>query len=333
MNPKVSVIIPTYNRASLLIGAVESALSQTFSDLEVVLIDDGSTDQTANILERFLAGRVEDRGRVRYFWQENGGQSVAFNRGMELAAGEWLAFLASDDRWLPEKLTLQLEVLRQLGPRCDACITDAIYMNNVALTKTAFEHVGSPYPGSFGMITDPLRRVAGGWHGMYVQTLIVRKKVLGEVGGFDPNLHLSEDLDFLFRLSARANIGYVSKPLVEIDRTPNRTDGMIERFQDEPFRLQHYQHLYEKWLDEDRTLRLGVGELIRRQLQEIHAKWASWYLLSGDYQKARQAMRSAVRYDVTARSVCKWLLTTLTPKLAKRIVVKRRESAPDLVFG
>ncbi|HZR63533.1 MAG TPA: glycosyltransferase family A protein [Terriglobales bacterium] len=331
--PKVSVIIPTYNRAGLLTGAVESVLGQTFSDLELIVIDDGSTDQTAALLERLLAGRPNDKERVRYIWQENRGQTVATNRAIDKATGEWIAFLDSDDRWLPDKLTLQFQAIHQMGSRCKACITDAVYLHNPALTKTAFEHVGSPYSGTCGMIINSLQQVVSGWHGMYVQTLIVHKTLLPDIGGFDPTLHLGYDLDFFFRLSARTNICYVNRPLVEIDRTLNRPDGFIERLQDEEFRLKHYQHLYEKWLDEDRRLQLGVANLIRRQLQEVHTKWASWYLLSGDNHSARKAMWSAVRYNVTGRSACKWLLTTLTPKLARRIVVKRREVAPDLVFG
>ncbi len=331
--PKVSVIIPTYNREVLLMGAVESVLRQTFLDLEVIVVDDGSTDETPQALERFLAERANDRLRVKYLWQENRGQTVATNKAMEVAAGEWIAFLDSDDRWLPEKLALQFEALNRVDSRCAACITDVRYTNNPALTKSAFEHVGSPYPGDFGIMVDPLRRVVGGWHGLYVQALIVRKEILATVGEFDPSLRLSYDLDFLFRLAAFTDICYVNKPLVEIDRTPNRPDGLIERFQDEKFRLGHYQHLYEKWLNEDRKSKLGVGKHICTQLQSIHAKWASFYLLTGDNRKARKAMWSSVRYNLTGRMVCKFLLTAMVPRLAKRIVVKRRQDASELVFG
>jgi hypothetical protein len=193
--------------------------------------------------------------------------------------------------------------------------------------------VGSPYPGEFGIMMDPLRRVVGGWHGLYVQALLVRKEILASVGDFDPNLRLSYDLDFFFRLSVHSNICYVNKPLMEIDRTPNRPDGLIEQFQDEKFRLGNYQHLYEKWLEEDRKSNLGVHKLICSQLQDTHAKWASFYLLTGNNRGARQAMWSSVRYNVTTKIMCKFLLTALAPRMARRIVVNRRKNAPELVFG
>ena len=102
--PRVSVIIPTYNRAALVCKAIDSVLEQTFSDYEILVIDDGSTDGT----ESAVAGYGQ---RVRYFWQENRGMSAARNRGIDLARGEYLALLDSDDLWMPFKLELMVAVL------------------------------------------------------------------------------------------------------------------------------------------------------------------------------------------------------------------------------
>lgn len=103
---KVSVIIPTYNRAHLVSEAIKSVMDQDIKDcdLEIIVVDDGSTDETHQIVSAF-------GGNVRYFYQENKGVGAARNRGIKEATGEWLAFLDSDDRWLPDKLSLQFKVL------------------------------------------------------------------------------------------------------------------------------------------------------------------------------------------------------------------------------
>src|SRR5271156_960674 len=105
MKPKVSVIIPTYNRADKVGKTIESALAQTFTDLEVIVIDDGSSDDTGRVLSEVFGDRI------RYFAQTNQGASIARNNGIEAARGEWIAFLDSDDLWEKDKLELQLQAL------------------------------------------------------------------------------------------------------------------------------------------------------------------------------------------------------------------------------
>lgn len=100
--PRVSVIIPTYNRREYVQEAIDSALAQTFTDYEIIVIDDGSTDGTSEALQARYGNRIH------YEWQENQGESVARNRGIELARGEYIAFLDSDDLWHPEKLAKQI---------------------------------------------------------------------------------------------------------------------------------------------------------------------------------------------------------------------------------
>jgi teichuronic acid biosynthesis glycosyltransferase TuaG len=104
--PKVSVIITTYNRANLIREAVESVINQTFTDWELFIIDDGSTDNTANVVSEFLRD-----ARIKYFMKENGGVSSALNWGLKLSTGKYIAFLDSDDKWLPEKLESQVKSL------------------------------------------------------------------------------------------------------------------------------------------------------------------------------------------------------------------------------
>src|SRR5215470_7379907 len=107
MNPKVSVVIPTYNRAAKVQKGIRSALAQTFSDLEVIVVDDGSADDTGKVLAEAFGDRI------RYCYQSNQGASAARNKGITEARGEWIAFLDSDDEWEHDKLEWQFQALQQ----------------------------------------------------------------------------------------------------------------------------------------------------------------------------------------------------------------------------
>ena len=138
MNPRISVVIPTYNRADKVLKSIESVLTQTVADLEVIVVDDGSSDDT----ERILAHTFRDR--IRYYAQANQGASVARNKGIEEARGEWIAFLDSDDLWERDKIEWQLKALEQFGPECAACYTDTRLFNHTE-TRTLFQMAEESY--------------------------------------------------------------------------------------------------------------------------------------------------------------------------------------------
>ena len=122
--PKVSVIIPSYNRARQLKATLSSVFAQTLPPFEVFLVDDGSTDDTAEVLTAFKREFADWGHRLRNIHQENQGKSVALNRGLQDAGGDWIAFNDSDDLWHKEKLSLQFDALRQF-PDCGGCFSDA----------------------------------------------------------------------------------------------------------------------------------------------------------------------------------------------------------------
>src|ERR1700730_12131274 len=128
----VSIIIPTFNRSALVVNAIESALQQTHPNCEIIVVDDGSTDDTVEMLAPYL-------DRIRYFHQNNQGVAAALNKGIEAACGRWIAILASDDLWMPTKLESQFRAIAELGEEFGACFTDCSYVGNPALTLSAFE--------------------------------------------------------------------------------------------------------------------------------------------------------------------------------------------------
>ena len=122
----VSVIIPTYNRAKYITSAIDSVLSQTYNNIEIIVVDDGSNDSTREVLYRY-------GNKIRYVYQENLGVSAARNRGIELSKGEWIAFLDSDDVWFPKKLSVQMEHISE-RPEID------VHVTNVFISRENIEH-------------------------------------------------------------------------------------------------------------------------------------------------------------------------------------------------
>ncbi len=197
--PAVSVILPTYNRADTLPRAVKSVLAQTFGDYELLIIDDGSTDRTPSVVEQ-----LEDP-RIRYIrLARNRGVSAARNRGFSEARGEFIAFLDSDDEWLPRKLERQVDLLRQAPDSVGMAYSGAL---NV--------HPGgrrSEYLPRDGGDLLPVLLIHNVIHA--TPSVLLRRAVVHAVGDFDETLPAIEDYDYWLRVAKRSQIAVISEPLV-----------------------------------------------------------------------------------------------------------------------
>src|SRR3974377_187179 len=180
---RVSVIVPTYNRRGSLVFSVESVLNQTFPVLEVIVVDDGSTDGTAEEVERRTKQNLLWRDHVRYIYQTNQGQSAANNTGIAAAKGDWLGFNASDDLWLPTKLEMQFCALEKSGGEYGVCFSDAWFMNNPNMRSSVFERSGASQKQACGPFRDPPRLIAEGNHPIWMQTAIARADIVRKLGG------------------------------------------------------------------------------------------------------------------------------------------------------
>uniref|UniRef100_A0A7C3ZB38 Glycosyltransferase family 2 protein n=1 Tax=Desulfobacca acetoxidans TaxID=60893 RepID=A0A7C3ZB38_9BACT len=195
---RVSVIIPTYNRAAWVVEAVTSVLAQTYQDFELVVVDDGSTDTTPAALARF-------DGRIKVLRRETRrGVSAARNLGAAAAAGEWLAFLDSDDLWLPEKLARQVEYLRH-HPDLLICQTGETWIRNgvrvnppLACRKAAGD-----------LFLPSLRRCL-----VSPSAVMLTRRLFHDLGGFDETLPAAEDYDLWLRITWRHKVGLEPEPLV-----------------------------------------------------------------------------------------------------------------------
>jgi len=197
--PKVSVIIPTYNCARYVPEAVESVLHQTYQDYEVIVVDDGSTDNTEKVLQKY-------RDKIRYIKQKNSGVAAARNTGIREAHGEWVAFLDADDLWLPLKLKIQME-FSDRHPDVDFIYGDASSFNsNGVLTKSMFSE-RQPHEGN--VIKNLLSE-----NFIPILSVIARKKCFEKAGFFKEGMKYSEDYEMWLRVAKFFKFGYITEVVV-----------------------------------------------------------------------------------------------------------------------
>lgn len=199
---RVSVVIPTYNYAHYVTGAVESALAQTYPDREVIVVDDGSTDDTRDRLAPF-------EGRIRYVHQENRGLSAARNTGVRVARGALVAFLDSDDLWHPEKLAIQARYLDE-HPEVALVASEHLDVHTSAIGRVDWPRVDGSRPigahaVSFEDLVISSRFGACG--------VVARRWCFDEVGLFDETLRSAEDVDMWIRIASRFPVAKLESPL------------------------------------------------------------------------------------------------------------------------
>lgn len=324
--PLVSVVIPTYNRVRQVQAALMSVLAQTYPEFEAIVVDDGSTDGTEEAIQRLVREQGGHGKQIRYFLQANQGPSAARNRGIDQARGEWIAFLDSDDVWLPEKLEWQVRVIERFKGKCCACITDARLVDNLGMDTTAFRRSGMRYEEMLGMDAEAGGNLVRTRDPFWVSTLLVRTDVVKQVGRFDPQIGYAEDHDFFFRLSLATSFCYVNEPLSLIDRSKSPKGSICRPWDQVEVRLRGSQSMFEKWLKLDSKLPPIVRKTLVQNLRHVHSAWTNWYLEHERYAEARQAVSRAVKYELTPKLAIKWVLTQVAPSLARRTAPKMRVS-------
>ncbi len=203
----VSVIIPTFNREDTVSGAVASALNQTYRDLEVIVVDDGSTDGT-------MAALASVAGHITLIRQENAGPSAARNRGVAAAKGAIIAFLDSDDHWTKNKIERQVELMRRGGTEMCCCVCNATVMGVSGETVgNTFDFAGLGLDFDEGVWTNPQDVLASRFL-LFNQVVAIRREAFDRVGGFNEDLRLLEDYELSLRLSSFGTWGVIREPLV-----------------------------------------------------------------------------------------------------------------------
>ena len=226
--PLISVIIPTYNSAQYIIEAIESALNQTYKDYEIIVVDDGSTDNTRELLEPYIRKQV-----IQYVYQSNQGVAAARNRGIGISNGEFIAFLDADDILDKDSIRCRLNALHSYRDRADCLFGDCIFFYDDGIKRLEdkqtlwekrrfFEILPrttiSEENGEVMLLNSDLYRTLIRECYFRVQSLLMSRKAFMETGGFDETLGFHEDWDLFLRYSKLKNIVILKKPMAYIRR-------------------------------------------------------------------------------------------------------------------
>ena len=291
--PKVSVIIPTCNRAAYLRTAITSVLSQTFTDLGIVIVDDASQDNTSRVVKEFKAKPIQ---YIRH--DKNFGGSVARNTGIANSQSEYIAFLDDDDEWLPEKLELQVALLDQSSPK-----VGAIYAGYEKIMSATGESLGITLPTKRGdlsyelLLSNPL---AG------TSALLLRRACFEAVGLFDERLSSYQDYDLWIRISKNFHFDYVNKVL-----------------------YRYYVHGNKIWTN-PQALSDGLDVIVNKHCTKdlaVRKNFSSQFLsvgvmfcYRGDHEKGRKAYWRAIRlYPFEVRNYFNLFLSLMGAKNFNKI--------------
>jgi glycosyltransferase involved in cell wall biosynthesis len=207
----VSAIIPTYNRGYIVGKAIDSILNQTYDNIEVIVVDDGSTDNTLEKLKEY-------GDRIRVVSQTNSGPAAARNHGIAVSRGEIIAFLDSDDIWLPTKIERQVSLLESVPNSVPCCLCNGITTTPGA-KWSAFD-MGLFYPDCEEGLWLNVTEVLATRFILFCQLVAIRRDALERAGYFDPSLRFMEDYDLALRLSLEGPWGFIQEPLAAMNLIP-----------------------------------------------------------------------------------------------------------------
>ena len=262
---RVSVVIPTYNRSSQLVEAVDSVLAQTMPPSEVIIVDDGSIDETPDIFAKAAAP-------IKYLRILNSGVSAARNVGVRAATGDWISFLDSDDKWHPTKLERQFQCIERT--KASVCFTGCAVGSRVELDLQKIDpeirpgeerYYSKPYDLFVRHRTHPL-----------LPSLLVSREALNRTGLFDESLCAAEDTKLIYQLAFMYGLAYVNEALVTVCRkrsTPGLSDNMeprtAARRYDCSIRVlsEVYWRLLELDRDAARAVKKALGYFISRRAE------------------------------------------------------------------
>ena len=310
--PSVSVVIPTYNVAPLIAETLKSVFAQTFTDFEVIVVDDGSDD--AAELERALEPYRE---RVHYVRQENLGAGAARNRGVQEARGEFIAFLDSDDLWMPEYLEEQVRFLRADG--YDLAYADALLFGDSPIAgKTYMETAPSVGPVTFlSLVRNECNIITSG--------VVARRCVLVKVGLFNESLRNGQDFELWARLARNgARLAYQRKVLLRYRCREGSLSGDVMNRLTRETRV--YRYIADNY-DLTAAERAEVSRVLELQRGAVDLATAKLNLLEGQFDEARSAFERAhgILGGWKLRAVV--LMLRVAPRLLRRLALSRLRTA------
>jgi glycosyltransferase involved in cell wall biosynthesis len=280
-SPAISVVIATFNRAEYLPATIDSVLDQSFKDFELIVVDDGSTDDTRSVLERYGS-------RLKYLYQPNGGASAARNQGVRHAKAAWIAFQDSDDLSLPNHLASLFGHARKF-PACGMVFANGNYLSGTAQSRgkrTIIEAAKSRQLAEKGVrLVDLFEKSI-----LRLQAALISKQAYDLVGGHDESLRICMDLDLGFRMLMNFPVAYLDEELFSY----RIHKGNIGR--NEELRLTENIRVIEKLIREYPAAREVIGKnVVSQRLAYRYYRLAKGRWRQNRREAARQAIEQATR--------------------------------------
>jgi glycosyltransferase involved in cell wall biosynthesis len=326
-NPLVSVVLPTYNRAGLIQEAIASVLEQSYSEFELLIWDDGSTDDTRNVVRSY----ADDR--IKYFCEEHRGQSYALNQAMKRASGTYIAFLDDDDVWHKEKLSVQIHIMEKC-PEIDVLFSDFSNVDDAGIDRVSSFSFHREVLEKFGRkeVMPGVNLITSGFLEELVvnfiigrPSVVIRRRVCDVAGGFNEDLKSSVDLDYWWRVGIEgARFAYMDRILFVRRKVASSLSNSGERS-----RLNHIKALGYCL---DRAREVKREDLIRIVMQASGRCWENLIRLhwqEGQRRKALYAFRKRCAYGLSWRALVMLAGALCGPRMLKvstRISSVRQEN-------
>ncbi|MEH2349205.1 MAG: glycosyltransferase [Nostoc sp.] len=271
--PTVSVIIPTYQRGDIVSQAINSVLAQTYRDYEIIVINDGSQDNTPQVLAEF-----SENHHITVIHQANQGVSAARNAGICSARGKYIAFLDDDDLWEPQKLEKQISVL-EANPHLGLIYSDSLFFSEQkGLSKKSYN---TAFPTPNLQVVFTLFR----YNYIPILTVVVRRDCLEQVGLFDETVAPCEDYDLWLRLIQKFPIYFLNEPLARYRRSSNSLSKNTEKF------LISYLRVKEKVIDRHPEFIKIPVHFLDPYFYNIYLLLTDLYIQNNQMDKARGVLQ------------------------------------------
>jgi glycosyltransferase involved in cell wall biosynthesis len=294
-NPLVSVVIPTYNRAELVCRAIDNVFQQTYSDIEIIVVDDGSTDDTQSRLRQYGS-------RIRVIAQANTGAPIARNRGAAAARGEIIAFQDSDDSWKPSKLERQVALLANCPKSVPCCLCNVAMGILDGREQTSFSYSLIQPQYEQGLWTNVAEVLATRFV-LFNQAAAIRRDAFEKLGGFAEDLKYLEDYDLPLRLALEGPWAYIAEPLVNYQQgTPGSFSSQASR---DPIVLKECAvRIFERILAQvdDDGQRVRLRTQLKRRLRMIRRELVAAKLTSDSSLGQRAIGRCLLTADHYGRA-------------------------------
>ncbi|OGM11468.1 hypothetical protein A2Z22_00255 [Candidatus Woesebacteria bacterium RBG_16_34_12] len=271
--PLVSVIIPTYNRSSMLKNSIESVLKQTYHNFELIIVDDGSTDNTKEVVKK-----IKDK-RIKYFYKKNQGPASAQNYGIKHSGGKYITILGDDDLYLPNKIDVQVELLEK-NSDYGFCYSN-IYLKNK--DKLHLYLSNEPFNSHLNLLLSK--------NFIAAPTVMIKSNTLKSLKGFNESYEIAEDYDLWLRAAKKYLFDYINKPLVIVNLHDSNLCRDIKKvsYYDGIVRYKHLKH-YKGRIPK---------KYIKKYRRELAFQKGKVLFYEGKKTKARRYFKKAIKIDPT----------------------------------